>query len=429
MNKKVLKTMIALVIVFLLACYILKIFFPEQFVLSVENETIIVIGEYIDNNEWANYIFGIITSFITYWLYLCAVCRRWYLKWYEIIIVLLVIGGSIGLSLLDTNIYSAYSVITFIVLPLIFKSDLKSVAIVFSIHSLSQTMSLTIRNLPMYITSLNNLVILILSLDMYFWLLLFYISFNYIREDKEKWAGNYRLSTENKTVEKKEKSQELIEKLSRWKQTKQFIKKLFQKENLKKNLRKLKLSAKDFITDELWVYLIVIGSIILCAWLFNRWIEGIMFCIAHLVIRRVFNKQFHFNSTAYCLTLTLAIIWFAIPITMPLATSLLGSIPIAFLICFFGYLAQDRVDLLIEIKRLNEYANELTMKLNHKDIYSMNEEELYNHCRDCGLSDVDCKIAYFIVIERLKGKELYQAINYSERQTKRKRKEILDKIK
>lgn len=154
-----------------------------------------------------------------------------------------------------------------------------------------------------------------------------------------------------------------------------------------------------------------------------------MFCIAHTCIRNTFEKQFHFNSTAYCLTLTLAIIWFAIPITMPLATSLLGSIPIAFLICFFGYLAQDRVDLLIEIKRLNEYASELTMKLNHKDIYSMNEEELYDHCRDCGLSDVDCKIAYFIVIERLKGKELYQAINYSERQTKRKRKEILNKIK
>ena len=59
----------------------------------------------------------------------------------------------------------------------------------------------------------------------------------------------------------------------------------------------------------------------------------------------------------------------------------------------------------------------------------MNEDELYEHCRNCGLSDEDCKIAYFIVIERLKGKELYEAINYSERQTKRKRKKILDTIK
>lgn len=194
-------------------------------------------------------------------------------------------------------------------------------------------------------------------------------------------------------------------------------------------MRKTKLKIKDFLTDSLWEYLIIFASIALCAWIFDKWIEAIMFCIAHTCIRNAFDKQFHFNSTAYCLSLTLAIIWFAIPITLPLATSLLASIPISFLICFFGFIAQDRVDLLIEIKKLENYANELVAKLNHKDIYSMNEDELYEHCRNCGLSDVDCKIAYFIVIERLKGKELYQAINYSERQAKRKRKEILNKIK
>lgn len=154
-----------------------------------------------------------------------------------------------------------------------------------------------------------------------------------------------------------------------------------------------------------------------------------MFCVAHTCIRNAFDKQFHFNSTAYCLTLTMAIIWFSIPITLPLATSLLGSIPIAFLICFFGFIAQDRVDLYNEVAELNNYVNELLQRLNHKDIYAMNEDELYEHCRNCGLSEEECKIAYFVVIERLKGKDLYKAINYSERHAKRKRKDILDKIK
>lgn len=66
---------------------------------------------------------------------------------------------------------------------------------------------------------------------------------------------------------------------------------------------------------------------------------------------------------------------------------------------------------------------------NHKNIYAMNRQELYEHCRNCGLDDVECNIAYFIVIERLKGKELYEAIGYSERQTIRKRKKILNAIK
>lgn len=154
-----------------------------------------------------------------------------------------------------------------------------------------------------------------------------------------------------------------------------------------------------------------------------------MFCIAHICIRRVFDKQFHFNSTAYCLTLTLAIIWFAIPITLPLATSLLSSIPIAFIICFFGYLAQDRVDLLLQVNKLNKDIERLIEKISHKDIYAMNKTELYEHCRNCGLDDVECKIAYYVIIERLKGKDLYEAIGYSEAQAKRKRKNILERIK
>lgn len=191
----------------------------------------------------------------------------------------------------------------------------------------------------------------------------------------------------------------------------------------------LKLKLKDFIRYRLWQYLIVFSSIALCSWFFDRWIEGLMLCVAHTCIRHNFNKQFHFNSTAYCLILTLSLIWFTIPITLPIGVSLLSSIPIAFIICFVGFIAQDRVDVLFEIKRLNKYVNELLETITHKDIYAMSEKELYEHCRNCGLSEEDCRIAYFIVIERLKGRELYDAIGYSERQSKRKRTKILDTIK
>lgn len=207
------------------------------------------------------------------------------------------------------------------------------------------------------------------------------------------------------------------------------MKKLFPKKQMILHwLRKAKLKIKDFIIDSLWEYLLVFASIALCAWIFDRWIEAIMFCIAHTCIRSAFDKQFHFNSTACCLSLTLAIIWFAIPITLPLATSLLSSIPIAFIICFFGYLAQDRVDLMLEVKKLNKEVTELLHKIEHKNIYAMSEQELYEHCRNCGLDDVECKIAYYVVIEKLKGKELYEAIGYSEAQSKRKRKKILETI-
>lgn len=203
---------------------------------------------------------------------------------------------------------------------------------------------------------------------------------------------------------------------------------------MKLNKTRIKLKIEKFFIQDLWQYLLVFASVALCSWIFNRWIEGVMFCISHTCVRNAFNKQFHFDSVAYCLSLTLAIIWFAIPASLPINISLLSSIPIAFIISFIGYIVQDRIDLMKELKELDAYSTRLVMQLaqkaeKHKDIYAMSEDELYQHCRDCGLGEEDCRIAYFVVIERLQGKELYSAIGYSERQTKRKRKKILDTIK
>lgn len=92
MNKKVLKVMIVLVITFLLALYVLKIFFPQEFVMVVENDKLVMIGDYIDNHLWLYITISVITNFITYWLYLCAVTRKWRLNWKEILAVCVTIA-------------------------------------------------------------------------------------------------------------------------------------------------------------------------------------------------------------------------------------------------------------------------------------------------------------------------------------------------
>ena len=185
MNKKVFKTMIALVVIFLVACYVLKIFFPEQFALSLENNTLVNIGNYMDKNLWIRYPFGVLTSFITYWLYLCATCRKWYLKWWECLIVLVTIGATIGLRFVDTNLSSVISYTSFVFLPFMFKAELKPVAICYTIHITNQFLTLSIRNLIAYVATVNALNIMILSIDMYMWLVLLYITFNYKTKNKE----------------------------------------------------------------------------------------------------------------------------------------------------------------------------------------------------------------------------------------------------
>lgn len=184
MNKKVFVSMLILVMCSLTALYVAKGFFPEQFMMNVQNEQLISIGNFIDTHKWSFYLFGSITSFITYWLYCCAICKRFYLKWYECVAILIVIAGSIGLTYLDAAFLTHYSICAMLFLPLLFGGKLKETAIVYGVHGLAQILSLKIRNLPMYMVGVNSLTLFLMNIECIFWLLLFYVIFNYKKKEE-----------------------------------------------------------------------------------------------------------------------------------------------------------------------------------------------------------------------------------------------------
>ena len=186
MYKRVLKTMIALVCVFLVALYILKIFFPEQFIMVIEDDNLLLIGNYVDNNLWLHIILACITSFLTYWLYIGAVTRKWCLNYRELVSVVIAIAVTQTLYSFEstTALASGISIISMFAIPIISNANLKDVTLVFSIHSLSQILSTSIRQLPFMLTNVNYATILLMGIECYFWLLLFYLYFS-IKEMKK----------------------------------------------------------------------------------------------------------------------------------------------------------------------------------------------------------------------------------------------------
>lgn len=185
MNKKVFRVMLTLVITFLLGLYILKIFYPQQFMLSIQNETIVSIGKFIDDHIWLRYIIEAITAFILYWLYCCASAGKKYLKWYECLEILATIIIVRVVSIFDVNISTAISFASFVFLPALTGGNMRNTAIVCTTHFLAQTLSLSIRNLIMYLTDVNYLTTLIMGIECYLWLILFYGLFNYKGKNKE----------------------------------------------------------------------------------------------------------------------------------------------------------------------------------------------------------------------------------------------------
>lgn len=185
MNKKVFISMLVLSISFLIGLYVLKIFFPQEFVMSIENDRLVEIGTFIDNHLWLYYICCGITAFITYWLYCCACSSRLYLKWYECLYIIATIIAIRLISFYDESLSTVISVVSFVFLPALTKGNIKQCALVYTVHGIAQALSLSIRNLPLYLTNINFITSLFMTLEMYFWLLLFYIIYNYKKKENK----------------------------------------------------------------------------------------------------------------------------------------------------------------------------------------------------------------------------------------------------
>ena len=137
MNKKVFVSMLILSVVFLVSQYVFKIFFPQEFMMSIQNERIIQIGEFIDSHKWIYIICCGLTSFLTYWLYCCACSGRLYLKWYELLEIIVVVAICRVVDLYDTNMAIIISWCSFMFLPALMGGELKRCAIVFTTHSIA----------------------------------------------------------------------------------------------------------------------------------------------------------------------------------------------------------------------------------------------------------------------------------------------------
>ena len=165
--------------------------------------------------------------------------------------------------------------------------------------------------------------------------------------------------------------------------------------NLKlKSKTELLLKIEKFFVEQLWQLLLVVAFVFICAWLFDKYAEAVMFCAAHVVIRQHFEKQYHCRTTGLCLITTLTIAFFGIASILPVAISLLSTVPICWFISWVGYLAQDRMDALALNKKL-------------KALYCDEKVAFLMKCRNARLSERDTELALMYFYEHKKPKEIW----------------------
>lgn len=188
-----------------------------------------------------------------------------------------------------------------------------------------------------------------------------------------------------------------------------------------------KLLLKRFFKEQLWQLLIVVAFLLISAFVFEKYIESVMFCIAHTVIRNKFNKQYHSNSVAICLCLTLGIAWVSIANTLPIGISIISTIPICFLVAYIGFIAQDRVDLILYKKQLKKQLEELTSeKPFNTDNCTL--EELLVRCKELKFSEYNTQLCVELFINRTKQSALADRLCIEEKSVQQQKRRLKQKL-
>lgn len=130
------------------------------------------------------------------------------------------------------------------------------------------------------------------------------------------------------------------------------------------------------------IYILVVGYIVLLAYLTNKPIEAFFQVCAFLFLRYKFNTTYHAPNTALCVFITLCAISYAIPSTPRLSVMLFGGIGTAFVVCFLAYIAQVVID---------------ARKPKKFDIATCSKEDFIKRCREVKLTKdcTDIALAYF----------------------------------
>ena len=191
MNKKVFTSMLILTISFLVSLYVLKIFFPQEFVMSVSNDKLVMVGNFIDSHKILSFIIGILMGCIFDYLYFGAVCRKIKLGFKLITIILIYNITYNGLYTFlpvqilveHSSLFIVASTCYMIMIPMFFTKELLPLGITYCINSISQLLSLGIRNLSMLLTTANFITMFLMTIETYLWLVLCLILFNYKKKE------------------------------------------------------------------------------------------------------------------------------------------------------------------------------------------------------------------------------------------------------
>ena len=175
-----------LIVVIYVVYFTIKLINPAFIVGIAELPGIVALGNYVDTHPWAYYLFCGGISFITYYLYCCACCRKRKLNYKECAIILITTIIWYVIEAYIPALSAPFNYVTLVLLPALIlwlskETDIKylySTVLCFTTHTLLQRVISVIKDLTPWISYPNTATITILLIDGFIWLLGLYLFYN-----------------------------------------------------------------------------------------------------------------------------------------------------------------------------------------------------------------------------------------------------------
>ena len=144
------------------------------------------------------------------------------------------------------------------------------------------------------------------------------------------------------------------------------------------------------------ILLIVVAIIatLIPALIFGKWLEAIIFILAHTLIRPQYPRQYHHIVPAVCRIISACVLFFGVSFILPLELSLLSAVPINYFISWVGKVKADA-----------DYY-EMACNMLRERVADTREVLLIN-CRKASLSERDTKIALMYYYEKQTPKDIW----------------------
>lgn len=151
-------------------------------------------------------------------------------------------------------------------------------------------------------------------------------------------------------------------------------------------------------------HILVMSGVAIISFIFNKWIEAILFLTAFFSLRYKFPTTFHSKSIVYCMIITNSMFMLSIVLCPYTNAYVFGALVFAYLDTFILWFIQSK-EILKQDKECAEwFARELIFQLGQ---YQNPKDELLLKCKKANLSKRDTEIAVKYYIEKMSPKDIW----------------------